>query len=151
MGEADNRVGYGRPPKETRFKPGQSGNPSGRPKSRPTIDDFVRKLLDAPTTITIDGRKTTVSGREAVALTYFEGALEGDRDALKKVDAVDQESDRKQFEDENETVPPEDAEIMEACREQAADTSSDDAEPAPLALSPPVETTDDGGEDASSG
>jgi hypothetical protein len=24
-------VGYGRPPKYTRFKPGQSGNPSGRP------------------------------------------------------------------------------------------------------------------------
>ena len=25
-------VGYGKPPKDTRFKPGQSGNPSGRPK-----------------------------------------------------------------------------------------------------------------------
>ena len=24
-------VGYGRPPKHTRFKPGQSGNPKGRP------------------------------------------------------------------------------------------------------------------------
>src|SRR4029078_7462453 len=25
-------VGYGKPPAETRFKPGQSGNPRGRPK-----------------------------------------------------------------------------------------------------------------------
>ena len=27
----DDTVGYGRPPKSTQFKPGQSGNPSGRP------------------------------------------------------------------------------------------------------------------------
>jgi hypothetical protein len=29
---ADYDVGYGKPPKEARFKPGQSGNPRGRPK-----------------------------------------------------------------------------------------------------------------------
>jgi len=28
------RVGYGRPPLETRFKPNQSGNPKGRPRRR---------------------------------------------------------------------------------------------------------------------
>lgn len=28
----DYNVGYGKPPKETRFKPGKSGNPRGRPK-----------------------------------------------------------------------------------------------------------------------
>lgn len=30
--EADYEVGYGKPPHETRFKPGKSGNPNGRPK-----------------------------------------------------------------------------------------------------------------------
>ena len=28
----DYEIGYGKPPKQTRFKPGQSGNPRGRPK-----------------------------------------------------------------------------------------------------------------------
>jgi hypothetical protein len=28
------RVGYGRPPLATRFKPNQSGNPKGRPRRR---------------------------------------------------------------------------------------------------------------------
>ena len=32
----DPEVGYGRPPKATRFKPGQSGNPNGRPKGAKT-------------------------------------------------------------------------------------------------------------------
>jgi hypothetical protein len=30
-------VGYKRPPRHTRFPPGQSGNPSGRPKRKPTF------------------------------------------------------------------------------------------------------------------
>ncbi len=28
----DDEVGYGKPPRHTRFKKGQSGNPSGRPR-----------------------------------------------------------------------------------------------------------------------
>ncbi len=28
------QVGYGKPPAQTRFKQGQSGNPNGRPKAR---------------------------------------------------------------------------------------------------------------------
>ena len=32
----DPSVGYGRPPKSTQFKPGQSGNPNGRPKGAKT-------------------------------------------------------------------------------------------------------------------
>jgi Family of unknown function (DUF5681) len=32
---ADDDVGYGRPPKKFRFKPGVSGNPKGRPKRDP--------------------------------------------------------------------------------------------------------------------
>ncbi len=42
-------VGYGKPPAETRFKPGQSGNPSGRPKGArnklPTLNEERLKTI----------------------------------------------------------------------------------------------------------
>lgn len=37
-------VGYRKPPKASRFKEGKSGNPSGRPKSNPSIGEVFRKV-----------------------------------------------------------------------------------------------------------
>ena len=44
----DDYVGYGRPPKKHRFKPGQSGNPAGRQKgSRNKLgEDFIAALYE---------------------------------------------------------------------------------------------------------
>jgi Family of unknown function (DUF5681) len=42
MTDAVKKVGYKSPPDQTRFRPGQSGNPSGRPRRRP---DFQTVLL----------------------------------------------------------------------------------------------------------
>src|ERR1035438_284477 len=44
----DSKTNYGRPlpPTETRWKPGQSGNPRGRPK-KDTIVDVLRELVNS--------------------------------------------------------------------------------------------------------
>jgi len=45
--ESDYGVGFGKPPEATRFKPGQSGNPRGRPKGAKTKKDKISARNEA--------------------------------------------------------------------------------------------------------
>src|SRR3954468_119132 len=45
MSSQQNRVGYKQPPLHSRFKPGTSGNPSGRPKQKLTLRDEIIAAL----------------------------------------------------------------------------------------------------------
>lgn len=45
--KANYDIGYGKPPKEHQFKPGQSGNPKGRPKKPKTIKEALQKAIAA--------------------------------------------------------------------------------------------------------
>ena len=38
-------VGFGKPPMHTRFKPGQSGNPRGRPKHSRNLKTIIQEVL----------------------------------------------------------------------------------------------------------
>jgi hypothetical protein len=42
----DDEVGFGKPPKKHQWKPGQSGNPKGRPRKPISTDDgeILRRL-----------------------------------------------------------------------------------------------------------
>jgi hypothetical protein len=70
-------VGYGRPPKKHQFKPGQSGNPRGRPKGAMSTDALVRKILDGKLDLRIGGAARKVSVREAILTRFTEFALKG--------------------------------------------------------------------------
>jgi Family of unknown function (DUF5681) len=72
------RAGYKRPPKATQFKPGQSGNPSGRRRgSRNLRTDLVEILNGEVVAISEDGQKRTLSRQEVVLLTLFDKAKQG--------------------------------------------------------------------------
>lgn len=50
MSADSDKVGYGRPPRKTRFKKGQSGNPRGRPRRMepvdPSLNDTLQRVLN---------------------------------------------------------------------------------------------------------
>lgn len=71
-------VGYGRPPKGTRFKPGRSGNPRGRPKEVKTVDDALRKRLFQKVTAQENGRKTRITVLEVIVTKIVNAAAQGD-------------------------------------------------------------------------
>jgi hypothetical protein len=72
------RVGYGSPPRETRFKPGQSGNPKGRPRRVPTFRAALEKVLAEPIELRQGKRLQRVSKLDALARTTVDRALKGD-------------------------------------------------------------------------
>lgn len=81
----DDKVGYCNPPKQHRFKPGQSGNPKGRPKKRKNLPAHVNHLLRKKMRITEQGETRSATGHEAVALILMTKALKGEQWAVKMV------------------------------------------------------------------
>jgi hypothetical protein len=60
-------IGYKRPPLKTRFKEGQSGNPSGKKKPKPLAqEDDCKVVLSQPVTMILQGKRVTVTARRAL-------------------------------------------------------------------------------------
>jgi len=78
-------VGYGRPPAEHRFRPGVSGNPTGRPKGSPTVQELLTREAKRSVKIkTAEGIKT-VPKLEALVRKLYALALEGDLAAARLI------------------------------------------------------------------
>ena len=77
----DYEVGYGKPPRQTQFQPGQSGNPKGRPKKTKDLQKLIEKELRRTVRITEDGQVKTVTIRELFIKSIMNAALKGDRNA----------------------------------------------------------------------
>jgi Family of unknown function (DUF5681) len=73
--------GYGRPPEHTRFKPGASGNPKGRPKQSKNLKSIIQQALTSTVTVRENGRLRSVSKIEGVVLSQLERALKGNEKA----------------------------------------------------------------------
>ena len=70
-------VGYGRPPIESRFQPGQSGNPKGRQKRQRNLKTVVQEELDKLIDLTEGHRKRRVTKAEAFGTMLVNNAIKG--------------------------------------------------------------------------
>ena len=78
MTSDNNLVGYKNPPHKNQFKPGQSGNPKGRPKSVKNLATDLEEELEQKITITEANKKQEVTKQRAMIKTMFAKALKGD-------------------------------------------------------------------------
>jgi hypothetical protein len=76
--KGDYAVGFGRPPEQTRFKPGQSGNPNGRPMGRSNAKTTVARVINETIPVR-EGQKTShMTKLEAVFQAHIMKAVKGD-------------------------------------------------------------------------
>src|SRR5258708_5204439 len=84
----DDQVGYAHPPKNARFKPGLSGNPSGRPKEKRPIRADVLHELAKLTRIDQEGRSVSVTKQQAMVVALVKTAMTGDTRAINTITAL---------------------------------------------------------------
>ena len=81
----DYAVGYQRPPRATQFKPGQSGNPKGRPKAARGMNSIVRDNLTQKVLVRTANGTRRISRIDAVIQKTIELAMKGNPRALIEV------------------------------------------------------------------
>lgn len=123
-----NKVMRGKPPREHQFKPGQSGNPAGRPKGTKQIDALIEEELDRRIEVTLSGRRTRLSKRQIMVRQIVDKALKGDHKAIATCMALHSQQKAKspsdktaeKIPDEIDTIIEKEAQILKAYIERGA-------------------------------
>src|SRR5262249_28396246 len=120
--------GYGSPPLHGRFKPGQSGNPRGRPKGSLNFATDLKNTLLAPVALNDGGRARRVTTQKAALLRLREKALKGDVRALDKLLSYAITMSGSSAEDSPKSPSGEDQAILDAFRQEILAEASAAAE-----------------------
>jgi hypothetical protein len=71
-------TGYGKPPKQHQFKPGQSGNPRGRPKGSKNTSTIIDEILNRKVRIRTERGVRKITVHEAMLTGIADQGLKGD-------------------------------------------------------------------------
>ena len=93
--ESDYEVGYGKPPRDTRFKRGQSGNPRGRPPGAKNLSTLLNEALNELVVVTENGGRKRISKRRAAFKQLVNDAAKGEWRALKLLVDILQDIERR--------------------------------------------------------
>lgn len=143
----DGPVGYKRPPRATQFKPGQSGNPRGRPRGAKNFATAIEQELLSPVAVNEHGRRKKISKLMAIAKQLVNKAASGDSRAISVLlsEARSRESQAEATSPLASLSTPADQQVMDHIIERVragqrvpAAQSNDDRPPAPASERKPA-------------
>ncbi len=144
---AEDRVGYGRPPKATRFAPGRSGNPKGRPQGTRAVGTILQDVIRQKVAVTEGGKTRRVPVIEGMLRRLVNDALRGDAGAVKLLmSLVERYGDSPEAAIKAADMQAEDQEILARYlqRPDARELASSDKSGPPAVNSNPEQRGDDG-------
>ena len=71
-------IGYRRPPRHTRFKKGQTGNPNGRPQGRANAKTIVSRAINEKVSIREGDKARDMTKLEGMLQAHLVKAIKGD-------------------------------------------------------------------------
>lgn len=80
--EPSYEVGYGRPPRHTRFRKGRSGNPRGRRKGARNLASLIAEALDRQVVVSGNAEHPTISKLEAIIAELVDKSAAADLKAM---------------------------------------------------------------------
>ena len=95
----DYEVGFGKPPRHTQSKKGQSGNRNGRPRGSRNMNTLLEQELKQRLTVTENGQRTEISKMQAAIKNLVNKGLTDRRFMQLLLDAI------RQMEARNENLP----------------------------------------------
>ena len=105
----DDEVGYRKPPRRTRFRKGQSGNPRGRPSGAKNLSTMLSEALNELVIVAENGRRRKITKRKAIIMQVVNRAAKGYWRDTKLILDIEQDLERR-----TDTVAPEAAAFGEA-------------------------------------
>ena len=102
-------MGYGKPPRHTRFAKGQSGNPRGRPSGHKNLKTLLSDALNEPVIVTENGGRRKVTKRQAIITQLVNRSATADFRAIKILLDIVRDIER-----QTEPTAPETSDFSEA-------------------------------------
>jgi hypothetical protein len=123
------KVGYGRPPQATQFKPGKSGNPRGRPKGPKSVGAVLHDVIQRRIEVTENGRTRRIPVLEIMLRRLANEAMRSDPRALKLLlFLIDRYGETPEVGPHLEDMLAEDREILMHFLQQPAGTGAERGE-----------------------
>lgn len=113
MSDSNYDVGYGKPPRNTRWKPGQSGYPRGRKRGHKSFKTEFAEDVQRKMALVENGRRRMVRAQKVIIRQLVAKAAQGDLKALElllRYRLLD--ADIKSASPSNAALPPEQEEVF---------------------------------------